>query len=40
MIKVIFPKFVTKLSNELSKKWKISINTNGSPDLIPFFLGC
>ena len=32
-----FPKSLSKLSNELVKKWTLSINTNGSPNLMPFF---
>ena len=37
MIKVIFAKFLNKLSNELFKKLTIFKNTNGSPDLITSF---
>ena len=33
----VFPKSLNKLSNELVKKWTLSINTKGSSDLMPFF---
>ena len=35
----VFPKSLNKLSNELVKKWTLSINTKGSSDLMPFFYG-